>query len=387
MEVDKNLYFKGLDGLRAIGALSVFLGHIELTKANFSVPNLIELPFYKYTSGHLGVVLFFVLSGFLITYLLLEEKRKFKTISLKKFYFRRILRIWPIYYLILFVLIFILPIVFQLDNNIKIELNNFNYSFYTLLIFFLMVPNFMAFGIPGISGGFHLNSIGTEEQFYLFWPLLIKLFNHLFIPLIIIFCFFALAPVFCDYLNNNYFKNTTNIYLFIKHLRLFFEYFKVDCMALGGLFAYIYLKKKTFILNIFTNKYTQIVSLTIGFGFWVLGIRIHYLKDEFYALFFAIIILNTAVNPNKLISFDYKLLNYLGRISYGIYVYHWLIILIVLNFTIQFKENSIVFNSILYIVSFGITILCAHFSFYKFEKYFLKFKDRFSTIKTNSTEI
>lgn len=386
MKQESRVYFKGLDGLRAIGALSVILGHLELIKSEFSIPNLIHLSFYKNTSGHLGVILFFVLSGFLITYLLMVEKNKFKTISIKRFYFRRMLRIWPIYYLILLLLLFVFPNIIQLPYSAKPEFANLLDNYPTLLIFFLMAPNLMAFGIPGIGGGFHLSSIGTEEQFYLFWPLLIKWFKNIMIPITLIFFGFAIAPNFCDYINNHYFTKASNLYAFIEQLRLFFEYFKIDCMALGGIFAYIYFNKKTKLLNIIFNRYTQIFSLLIGFGCWAFGIRIHYFKDEFYALFFAVIILNTAVNPKKIISFDYKWLNYIGKISYGIYVYHWIIILFVLNFIIQFKENSLVFNSILYVGSIGITILIAHFSFFKFESYFLKFKDRFSQIKSNQLE-
>jgi peptidoglycan/LPS O-acetylase OafA/YrhL len=379
-----SVYFKGLDGLRAIGALSVVFGHIELLKSDFSVPNLLHLPFYKYTSGHLGVILFFVLSGFLITYLLLEEKEKFKTISIKRFYFRRILRIWPIYYLILILLIFVFPNIIQLPYNGKPEFIVLLNNYPTLIIFFLMAPNFMAFGIPGIGGGFHLSSIGTEEQFYIFWPWLIKWFENVLIPLIFIFFLFALAPNFLDYINNNFFEKKSATFHFIQQLRLFTEYFKIDCMALGGIFAYFFFKKKTKILNILFHRNTQIIALIFGFGFWLFGISIPIFMDEFYALFFGITILNTAVNPKKVISFDHKLINYIGKISYGIYVYHWIIILLVLNFTIQFKEDSFVFNSILYICSIGLTIFIAHFSFFKFELYFLKFKERFAPVKSNA---
>ncbi len=383
MKQENRVYFKGLDGLRAIGALTVVFAHLELIKSEFSIPNLLHLSFYKNTSGHLGVILFFVLSGFLITYLLMVEKNKFKTISIKRFYFRRILRIWPIYYLILILLLFVFPNIIQLPYNAKPEFANLLDNYPTLLIFFLMAPNLMCFGIPGIGGGFHLSSIGTEEQFYIFWPWLIKWFKNLLIPLFFIFIVFALAPNFLDYLNNHFFEKNSTTYQFIKQLRIFTEFFKIDCMALGGVFAYIYFKNKTKLLNIIFNRYTQILSLSIGFGCWILGVNISFFKDEIFALFFAVIILNTAVNPNKIISFNYKWLNYIGKISYGIYVYHWIIILFVLNFIIQFKENSFMFNIVLYTISIGLTILVSHFSFYKFEKYFLRFKDRFSQIKSN----
>ena len=87
-------------------------GHIELTKREFGLPNLIEtFNFFKFTSGHLGVMLFFTLSGFLITYLLFVEKTNFNTINIKEFYIRRALRIWPIYYLMVFFVLFLFPFI------------------------------------------------------------------------------------------------------------------------------------------------------------------------------------------------------------------------------------------------------------------------------------
>src|SRR6266446_4521409 len=79
----KKVHFPNLTGLRFFAAMSVLIYH-----------------FYglEVLNGHYGVILFFVLSGFLITYLLLEEHDMYGTISLRQFYIRRILRIWPLYY-------------------------------------------------------------------------------------------------------------------------------------------------------------------------------------------------------------------------------------------------------------------------------------------------
>ena len=95
------VHFPGLNGLRFWAAFAVFLYHVEWFKARMGWPNLMgEFPFWG-RLGPIGVICFFSLSGFLITYLLLEELRYTDTVRVRNFYLRRILRIWPLYYFIL----------------------------------------------------------------------------------------------------------------------------------------------------------------------------------------------------------------------------------------------------------------------------------------------
>ena len=95
-------YFKNLDGIRFIGALMVIIHHIEQNKSVFGIANIWNNPVIQ-SIGPLGVNLFFTLSGFLITYLLLKEYNTNKTIDVKSFYIRRILRIWPLYFLLIII--------------------------------------------------------------------------------------------------------------------------------------------------------------------------------------------------------------------------------------------------------------------------------------------
>ena len=90
-------HIKNLDTFRAIAAIVVMIGHIELFRQNNWGSSLFNIV----PSGHTAVMMFFVISGFLITFLLAKEKEKYGTISLKDFYLRRVLRIYPLYYLIL----------------------------------------------------------------------------------------------------------------------------------------------------------------------------------------------------------------------------------------------------------------------------------------------
>ena len=91
------VYFNNLDGLRFLAAFLVLLHHAQFFKDINSYPLSSVFSIYLVEAGKMGVNLFFVLSGFLISYLLFTEKKETKTVSLKKFYIRRALRIWPLY--------------------------------------------------------------------------------------------------------------------------------------------------------------------------------------------------------------------------------------------------------------------------------------------------
>lgn len=147
-------HIPSLDGLRAISILMVLYGHLTGTR-RFPV----SVGAYQRTLGdvaHLGVLVFFVISGFLITSLLLHERKQTGTISLKNFYLRRILRIFPAMYLLVIVLC-----VAMLFGWIYLGGRDFAFAA-TYTVNYLGNP-------PWWIG--HLWSLSIEEQFYLLWPL------------------------------------------------------------------------------------------------------------------------------------------------------------------------------------------------------------------------
>ncbi|WP_157844663.1 acyltransferase family protein [Chryseobacterium sp. Leaf201] len=159
--------YPNLNSLRFIAALLVIVFHIELHKYLFKLPNLYSYGFFQII-GKLGVVLFFVLSGFLITSLLLNEKVSTKNIHIKNFYIRRILRIWPLYYLIIIISFYVIPYIPILTHPDKTLFpdtltNTYPTIFYYLTIFAnLAVPMF-----NHVAYASQTWSIATEEQFYL----------------------------------------------------------------------------------------------------------------------------------------------------------------------------------------------------------------------------
>jgi peptidoglycan/LPS O-acetylase OafA/YrhL len=108
-------YFGALDTLRFLAFLCVFISHIFVFSTfQFSGLKTRWIITYLLTQGNLGVSFFFVLSGFLITYLLLKEINRKGEISVAHFYIRRVLRIWPIYFIVTGVGFLILPALFSL---------------------------------------------------------------------------------------------------------------------------------------------------------------------------------------------------------------------------------------------------------------------------------
>src|SRR5688572_5687033 len=114
------VFFPNLDGLRFVCFFMVFLFHINKSVTESYAANNLEIPgFFKvfsilFQNGNLGVNFFFVLSAFLITFLLIKEKEYTGKIHVGNFYVRRILRIWPLFYLCVFIGFVIFPMVSHL---------------------------------------------------------------------------------------------------------------------------------------------------------------------------------------------------------------------------------------------------------------------------------
>ena len=407
ISVVKKEYFKGLDSLRFFAALAVFFTHVELIKkftgygthwidpeesiTKFTVFQSVmskEIdplsPLVAYSSA-LGVVFFFVLSGFLITFLLLKEKEQNNSIAIKKFYLRRALRIWPLYYLIFILGFFVLPYLdfFAVPGQDNFFQQNF-WGNLTLYAFFM--PN-LAFSIyttavPNIGQSW---SIGVEEQFYLLWPLLIRKSKNILKSILwITGTIIALKGIIL--LSSPFVKLDALIVL-----KKFLAMSKLECMALGGLGAYVLFNKKEEILRIIYRPISQITSVVI------IPILIYFtptaIEDILHLLFslsFLVIILNVANNEKSILKFENRIFQYLGRISYGFYMFHVMCIV----FTIHFLDKYIGLDNdiskpqhlLLYGLSFLLTVAVSSLSYHIFEKAFIRLKDKYAQPKP-TTEI
>lgn len=354
---NKSVYLSGLNGIRSIAAGAVLLTHLNMAMPQFGMPALFKSHLADY-----GVTMFFALSGFLITYLLLLEKEKTQKIALGKFYMRRILRIWPLYFLYIGLAIVVILC--------------FDLEFSWPVLGFLMI---FASNIPAVNQDYfyhthHYWSLGVEEQFYAFWPLLLKLLKKpgtALIGFLVVFLAFKVAFRIIDH--------EGFAYNFLYRTRF-------DCMAIGGLGAWIY--KNHYAKWLKTLVEFVPVQLICWAGIALAAVNLFRVpplfSHEVFAGITVVIIFNAVSNPKPLIQLENKLMDFLGGISFGLYVYHplaiflmaWLIKPLEMNFYLKF--------GLVYLSVCGITVLASHLSYQYIEKPFLRIKHRFSVVLSRS---
>lgn len=365
------IYFENLNAIRCIAAFLVIIHHIEQFKDLFHLPNYWTNPVIE-SLGKLGVILFFVLSGFLISFLLFKEKEVTQTISIKDFYLRRILRIWPLYFLIIFLSLFILPNVsfFSIEGFGKeIVWDNLMYK---ILLFVFFLPNLVLNLFAAIPYASQTWSIGAEEQFYLVWPVLNKKIKNKWILMFGVILFYLLVKFL--------------IQIFPSSIKDTFKGFwlstPIDCMAIGGVFALI-VYNTSFLKKILFSKITQIIALLItlsliSFNYHLPQYFDKYFHFEMYAILFGILIANFAANDNRIFSMENKGSNYLGKISYGLYMYHPIIIVFSIKIMLLFGDK--INNYLLYPMVFILVIFVAGLSYEFYEKRFINKKSKYTKI-------
>lgn len=353
------VHFPGLNGIRAIASMTVLFWHIDEFSMLFGVKCY---GFYVTGFSRNAVDMFFCLSGFLITFLLLKEKERFGTIDITKFYVRRILRIWPLYYLAI-IITYVMT-----HTGMFPEQSDFlnRLMFYVFLM--ANVAFFLKLAIPSILP---LWSVGVEEQFYLIWPMVIKNSSK---HLLTIGCAFLLVHIIrlLGYYDLSIFKSW---YKFLNISR-------VDIMMLGALGAVIVYNNMA-IVNIIYRAEIQIIAWFILISSYFYG-PIHvvsFIDYQLNAIVYIVIIINVATNERTLLTIDNAIFNFLGKISYGIYIYHMLVIFSLAHLQRSYGISFAYFTYVTITVS--LTLLIAWISYNKFEKRFIKMKYKYSLIKSS----
>lgn len=296
-EEDKNrLYLPGLNGIRAIAALSVLFSHMWAPFGDWGVGT----PSFHIPWPDAPVTTFFVISGFLITYLLMNEVGKTGNVSIGKFYMRRILRIWPLYYGYM-VLALIVVAAF------KGEINGAAW-FYTF--FSGNISHVIGIGIIPL---YHFWSLGVEEQFYAWYPWMVK-FNKKHI----LYAVCGLCVLWFGI------KIGARVTIGKGLVYRIFNITQFDCMMLGAAGAIMYYRGTEWFQRLCSNEWVAITAWVLFFtsGIWAKYIPSP-ITNEVIAIVSLLVIMAGLVWKPLL---ENKVMNYLGKISYGIYVIHPLLI-------------------------------------------------------------
>lgn len=369
-------YFGNLDFLRVVAFAMVFGLHTKLTT---TLGLLSENSYYHLLlgtmfDGGLGVSFFFVLSGFLITYLLLVEVNSTGQVALRNFYMRRFLRIWPLYYVVLVFGFWLYPEIKMLLGMDFIVANQGPWYWPFLSNFDSLYLHHHGLQDKSVS---FLNitwSVAIEEQFYLLWPLLFVLTPRRYYPV-------AMGVVILASTGFRFLHRT-------DHATLYFHTLSVASdLAMGGLAAWYCLHSSRFLTAIKRLPKALIV------GVYLLGVAHLIFRDTLYntpdtvvfsrlahCLFFLFIILEQNFAENSLVKLSrFRLISRGGKYTYGLYLLHPIAIQIT-DLTMRLGAiSSAVVSGLVYVISAGLlSILLAYCSYHYLETPFLKLKNRFA---------
>lgn len=348
-------YSPALDGLRGIAIIAVmaFNGHLLWMNGGF-----------------IGVDVFFVLSGFLITSLLVQGYRPTSGMGLKNFYFRRVLRLLPaLLFLMLFCIAYAL--ILQPADNAIITLKGVLYTLFYVANWAQVPPN-----EPGIGALSHAWSLSVEEQFYMAWPVVLLVLLKLRSKALVLAILSALIAA----------SIATSVWMWrheVPYLRMYFgsdtraHELLIGCVA-ALLVSWGTFRRTTGLRRV--CRVTSAISLAgIAASFFLARHNTAFVYNGGFALISigtAVLILDLLLFPSALSRmFEFAPLVWIGKISYGLYLWHFPI----------FEASRKLFEGRLNAVNYhllgaGVTVLVATASYYLLELPFLRLRHRFDMI-------
>lgn len=379
MTKPEKIYFANLDAMRSIACLFVLVSHIfwEFLTRHFPGSFFVDNPvsFFFLGNGGFGVRIFFTLSGFLITFLIIKEIQKTGKLSVKNFYIRRVLRIWPVYFVVVFFVFVIYGLGKKFIGNESIIhespwmsmlfLSNYD------LIRILDTPSAYPNGMLSLSW-----SVSVEEQFYLFWPLLFFLVPLRYFKWIILVVL-TVSVIFS-------FANAGNIDVIYHHTLSNFIF-----LGAGGFLAYTVVYKPSVI-----SKFARITKKG-WLGFFLAGLAfVIFLREPLFelkggivvyfigtAVVLSFLLLNQVADMKRPFEFgNSKFLVRMGKYTYGLYMYHRIaMFLLTIIFSKVFGKYQNIYSDIVFMMLCFLFAFLLSFMSYRFmEKPLLKLKDKFS---------
>lgn len=358
-------YIKGLDSLRAFAVILVVITHWG--PHQFKFPALTFIFARIIPNGGLGVDVFFVLSGFLITNILLNARKNAASSArwqiIKSFYLRRMLRIFPIYFLLIFLMLLLADA--YLKNNIWYMVT------YTSDFLFFKQRDLGEFGPTW--------SLAVEEQFYLIWPWLIILTPIKYLSGLITGG--VIVGSVCSII----------LYILYGWFALFLPFCCIQGFSIGALLACGQqgMVQQNLLDKIFLLLLGPAVILLAFYQFGAALSSVIRLADSVIA--FNIISYTVKQKYNRVSAsiLNNRVLNYIGKISYGIYLYHFLLpgltdrVVNYLNGIFKFSKKTVVFLEYpppAYFIHLCLLLLITTLSYYFFETKITSLKTRFSYI-------
>lgn len=359
-------YRPELDVLRFFAFFSVFLAHSLQPSPSQKFENIIR------GAGGFGLSLFFLLSAFLITELLLRERSRTGTVHLRAFYARRILRIWPLYFAIV-----------GFGYLFGLARPDAPWGFGRLVAYFLLLGNFYTarHGQAQNPAG-AMWSISIEEQFYLLWPSIVKRGTGL-----LLFVSAALIPLAYFWMFVLLRMHTSLEPGIWTNSIVDFQFFGIGALIAlalrgntpklhGGIRLAMFLAGISLWLlasgyfEVFSSQEIPMWRVMMGYGSVALGCALQCL---------GILGARPKWFPGVLI--------YLGKISYGLYAFHLLGLRIAYSLAVHMRRLPFLASALMDFripVALGITILIAMLSYRFFETPFLRIKERFTLVKSRA---
>ena len=354
------IHLPGLNGVRAIAAVAVVVSHLRLHLGEFGLPQRAGLLLAQY-----GVTAFFALSGFLITFLLIREREATGRIDVRRFYMRRILRIWPLYYLYLAVTSFVLV-------NVMPGALPGSVIFYLALL--ANVPFIRGDSLPLMD---HYWSLGVEEQFYAVWPLMLSRLKRPLPAISAVVVLFMLAKAAAGYWK---YRGGPDLPWLIFSVNRF------DCMLIGAIGAVLASGGVPWFMRLCRHPIVQFVALAMLVLVAVDRFQVHPLVNhEIVAAVTTVAVVRLAFSGNGRVWLDYPAIDFVGKISFGIYIYHPLVI-----FALAAAKRHALPDALsggaaevgLYLVVVAATMLVAWLSYALVERPILRFKARYAVVAT-----
>lgn len=338
-------YFDSLDGLRCLSIVAVIWHHAAGPKEGLL------------GRGYLGVNLFFAISGFLITSLLLRERARTGTVDLPAFYMRRSLRIFPLYYLVLMLYTALVLLMERGSAPGQQFLAN-------LPAFATYTSNWFVDLHSGNRVIFYFAwSLATEEQFYFMWPWVVRFAGRWYVPALFMGGLLTIAVIATTGIGLGWFDPKVLLVRVAAGI--------APAICFGSLFAVALHREAGF--RWADQLLGQIWSAPVTLGVLAVALAIPSTPELLIEALMACLVVACCVRPDHLLRplLSNRLVRHIGMVSYGMYLLHMLAI------NASRRMLSAHDGVAVFLVGLALTVLIASLSYRYIERRFLDLKERF----------